>query len=59
MTRRKITKEMMDVPIKCVELKAELGRLGLFKTMQKMEAVVESVGWEVGQIIRRSKGAGA
>ena len=36
-----------------VKLKDEAGRLGLFKTMHKLDAAVKEVGWELESILTK------
>jgi hypothetical protein len=37
--------------IKCVQLKDELGRAGLYRTMQAMDKVVYEIGYELAERI--------
>jgi len=42
--------KVSSLAIECVELKARLMRSGMIRTAQKMEAVVNEVGWEAADI---------
>lgn len=45
----KSSAKLHPMAIACVQLKDHLGRAKLYKTMQAMEAVVTSVGWEIAE----------
>lgn len=47
--RTRIEPKVKSLILQCVQLKERLGRAGLFRSMQKMEAVVQEIGWEVAQ----------
>lgn len=36
-----------SLAVECVQLKDKLARAGLWKTMHKMDEVVEAIGWEL------------
>jgi hypothetical protein len=38
-----------------VRIKAKAGQLGLFKTMQALEAGVKAVGWEIAEHIEKEE----
>lgn len=40
-----------DLPLKVVQLKAEAGRLGMFRTMHALEAATHAVGYELADIV--------
>ncbi len=42
-----------NIALACVQLKHRLGELGLFKTMQAMEATVTAVGYELAERIEK------
>lgn len=44
-----------EVAIRIVQLKADIGSLGLFKTMHAMEEAVTAVGWEIAELEEREK----
>lgn len=38
-----------------VELKAECGRLGLYKTMQVLDTATDTIGWELEELMEEQR----
>lgn len=51
--QRAVTQEVGNITTECVQLKHRLGELGLFQTMQEMEKVVTSIGYEIAEKITK------
>lgn len=49
MNAPRVTQEQRDFAVKLVAVKAEAGQLGLWKTLQALEAAVTEVGWELAE----------
>jgi len=45
--------EVHPLVLKVVQLKAEAGQLGFFKTMHALEEAVKAVGWELADKIEK------
>lgn len=43
-----------DFVRRLVEMKAEAGRIGLFRTMQKLDAATQEVGYELAEHIEKA-----
>lgn len=46
--------EALEIADRLVRFKADLGRLGLFKTMHALDAATQSIGWEIADKFNRS-----
>lgn len=45
-----LSREQLDFPIKLNALKAEAGRLGLWRTHHAIDAATTAVGWELADM---------